>query len=63
MGQIQDALWMRRNVGRIQAFCGPAQVGGVSDPVSLVVALVLLGQLRASQGLSTYLVPTDLQCF
>ena len=61
MAQVQDALWMQRNVGRLRTFCGSSQAGGVLDPVSLVVALVLLGQLREYQGLATYLAATDMK--
>ena len=61
MAQVQDALWLSRVSVLIDEYCGPAQVGGVSDPISLVIALVLLCQLRDHQGLPTYLALTDLQ--
>ena len=61
MAKVQDALWIRRNIARIRAYCGPAQVGGVLDPISLVIAIVLLAQLREYQGLATYLAATDMK--
>ena len=59
MAQVQDALWVLRNKGKMEFVCGPHQVCGISGPVSLL-ALVTMGQLRHSQGLATYLAFTDL---
>ena len=61
MAKVQDALWIRRNIARIRAYCGPAQVGGVLDPMSLVIAIALLAQLREYQGLATYSAATDMK--
>eukprot|EP00973_Karenia_brevis_P089937 12400127-Karenia_brevis.AAC.1 len=59
MAQVQDALWLHRNSGKLESFCGPAQVGGFADPASLALALVIFAQLRDHQGLATYLALTD----
>ena len=40
MAQLQDALWVGRNQGALQDYCGGEQLGGVSDPVSMVPAVV-----------------------
>ena len=61
MAQVQDALWMSRNGKLLERFCGPGQVGGIADPTSLVLALVILSQLREHQGLPTYIALTDLK--
>ena len=53
MAQVQDGLWALRNLARMVAFAGPAQAGGVRGVISLVLAIVLLVQLRAHQGLPT----------
>ena len=61
MAQIQDALWLMRNRALLEAYAGPAQVGGIAEPISLVLAIVVLAQLRAHYGLPTYLALTDMQ--
>ena len=61
VAQVQDSLWLMRNANLIELFCGEAQVGGISDSISLVVASVLLCQLREFQGFATYLALTDLR--
>ena len=61
MAQVQDGLWVARNAAKIERYCGPGQMGGVFDPISAIVALVLHTQLRASQGLSTYWSMADLR--
>ena len=61
LAQVQDALWIARNGPLLETFCGPAQVGGVSDPISLVLALVIHAQLRSAQGMPTYFAFTDLK--
>ena len=54
MAQVIDALWLGRNADRLECFFGHSQTGGVSDPLSLVLALVIHAQLRAYQGMPTY---------
>eukprot|EP00959_Pyramimonas_sp_CCMP1952_P117102 2447635-Pyramimonas_sp.AAC.1 len=54
MASVQDALWITRNGGLLEAFCGPCQQGGVGDALALVVGLVLQAQLRHAQGLHTW---------
>ena len=61
MAQLQDALWVARNFAKIQAWCGEGQVGGVSDPLSIVLAATPLGKLRRYQGLAAYQAFLDLQ--
>ena len=61
MAHVQDGLWIARNGQALESFAGPGQVGGVSDTISLVLALLLLVQSRAHQGLPTYLVFVDLR--
>ncbi|CAK0833195.1 unnamed protein product [Prorocentrum cordatum] len=59
MASVQDAAWIARNGAKIEAYCGPAQQGGVGDPVSLVIALTMHAQLRHSQNLPTWLAVAD----
>ena len=54
MAHLADALWSMRNAALLEKYCGPEQAGGVSDPVSLILSLILLAQLRGRQGLPTY---------
>ena len=61
LAQVQDALWLSRNARKLEAYCGPDQIGGVSDVVSAVLALILHAQLRAYQGLSTFWALADLR--
>ena len=61
LAQVSDSLWVGRNVAKLTPFVGPDQVGGISDPLSVVLAVVLLAQLRASQFLPTYLGLLDLR--
>ena len=61
IAQAQDELWAKRNAAKLREYCGDCQVGGISDTISLVLALVLLVQLRASQGAATYLTFADLR--
>ena len=61
MAQVQDGLWVARNSWKIERFCGPGQMGGVFDPISAIIALVLHTHLRAAQGLSTYWALADLK--
>ena len=53
MAQISDGLWVGRNKHKLETHAGPEQTEGVSDPCSLVVAVVILAQLRHHQGLQT----------
>ncbi|CAK0798006.1 unnamed protein product, partial [Prorocentrum cordatum] len=59
MASVQDAAWLARNSHCIEAYCGPAQQGGVGDAVSLVIALVMNAQLRAAQDLLTWWAIAD----
>ena len=43
-------------------YSGDSQVGGKSDPILLLVAIVLLAELCEFQGLDSYLVFLDLRC-
>jgi len=61
MASVQDALWCLRNARTIQRYCGPDQVGGVSDALSLILALLIHAQIRAYQGLATHWALTDLR--
>ena len=61
MAHVQDSLWLNRCRGRLLSFCGSDQLGGVSDVISLVIALVVHAQLRRHQGLWTYWPMADLQ--
>ena len=61
MAGVQDALWLSRNAGKLEAYAGAAQQGGVGDPLSLVLALVIQAQLRAAQNLPTWWALTDLR--
>ena len=61
MAQVQDALWAKRNAVKFRKYCGDCQVGGVSDTISLVLALILLVQVRAYQGADTFLAFADLR--
>ena len=61
MAQVQDGLWVARNAPIIERFCGPGQMGGVFDPISAVIALVLHTQLRAAQGFLTFWALADLK--
>ena len=45
----------------LERYCGPGQVGGISDAVSLVLALVIHAQLRGHQGLATFWAMLDLR--
>ena len=45
---------MLRCQSKLEAYCGPDPVGGSSDSTSLLLALVLLTQMRRLQGLSSY---------
>ena len=54
LAQVSDALWIGRNAVLLGAFAGPEQTGGVSDPTSLVLALVLQAQIALFQGLPAY---------
>ncbi len=56
-----DALWVDRNFLDIQTFCVESQMGGVSDPISLVLALSLLCELRKYVGMPPYLAFLDLK--
>ena len=61
MAQVQNALWAKRNAAKFRKYCGDCQVGGVSDTISLVLALILLVQVRAYQGADTFLAFADLR--
>ena len=61
MAQLQDALWVGRNQGALQDYCGDDQLGGVSGPISMVLAVVILGELRRHHGMPTYLAFLDLK--
>jgi len=61
MAGVQDALWLSRNASKLEEFAGAAQQGGVGDPLSLVLALVVHAQLRAEQNLPTWWALTDLR--
>lgn len=61
LAQVLDAVWVRQNKSLIEAFCGPGQLGGRSDPASAILAIVMLCQLREAQGAATYLAIADLQ--
>lgn len=61
MASLQDALWIGRNAERLQVYAGVDQHGGVGDPLFVVLAVVLLAQLREFQGFDTWLGFADLQ--
>lgn len=61
MASLQDALWVGRNGERLTSYAGIDQHGGVGDPVLLVLAIVLLAQVREFQGMDTWLAFADLQ--
>ena len=61
LAQLLDALWVERHFPCIQEYSGDSQVGGVSDPLSLVLAVVLLGEVRSYLGLAIYLAFIDLK--
>ena len=61
MASVQDALWVARNARQLEDFCGPSQLGGVDDPLCLVVALILHAQMRAFHGLCTWCALADLR--
>ncbi len=61
LARVQDSLWLWRWFGTLMSFCGSDQVGGVSDPISPLLALVLHAQLRRQQGLQTIWAATDQQ--
>ena len=44
---------MKRNAQKLEDFAGLGQVGGSSDAISLVLAIVLLCQVRHHQGIAT----------
>ena len=52
MAHVKDGLW---NKWKLIEFAGPAQSGGFLDPISSVIALVLLTQVRNAQSLSDFL--------
>ena len=45
----------------MEEYCDLGQMGGVGDPVTLVLALVLHAQLRAYQGFGTWWALADLR--
>eukprot|EP00973_Karenia_brevis_P001214 166574-Karenia_brevis.AAC.1 len=57
--QVQDGLWVQRNMRHFEQYCGPCQVDGVSDAISLLLAVVLQVQIRSFQGLDSYLAFGD----
>ncbi|CAK0871094.1 unnamed protein product, partial [Prorocentrum cordatum] len=59
MASVQDALWITRNSGLLEAFRGPCQQGGVGDALTLVVGSVVQAQLRHAQGLHTWWALAD----
>ena len=61
MTSVVDGLWTLRNAPLLQTYCGVAQQGGVGDPISPLLAVLLHAQLRCAQGLPTYWAVTDLQ--
>eukprot|EP00959_Pyramimonas_sp_CCMP1952_P034593 725177-Pyramimonas_sp.AAC.1 len=61
MTSVVDGLWNLRNAPSLEKYCGVAQQGGVGDPISLLLSLLLHAQLRSAQGLATYWAVTDLQ--
>ena len=61
MASLQDALWVGRNAERLQVYAEVDQHGGVGDPLFVVLAVVLLAQLREFQGFDTWLGFADLQ--
>ena len=61
MAHVVDGLWIGRNRLLLEHMAGPGQVGGVSSPQFLVLALVLLTELRSFQGLPLYFAILDLR--
>ena len=61
LAHIQDGLWMMRNKWKLIEFAGPAQSGGVLDPISSIIGLVLLTQIRSAQSLPTFWAILDLK--
>ncbi|CAK0852658.1 unnamed protein product, partial [Prorocentrum cordatum] len=62
MASAQDALWIGRNSGALEAHCGPCQQGGAGDALTLVIGLALHAQLRRAQGLHTWWALADGKC-
>ena len=61
MAHVVDGLWIARNRQVLEHYAGPCQLGGVSSAVLLVLALVILAQVRDHFGLATFLVALDLR--
>ena len=55
MSVVQDRLWLSRTRDALDKFSGEFQVGGKSDAISLILAIVIVSQLRFHQGLPTIL--------
>jgi len=53
MATVGDGLWLQRAKNAINQFTGPGQQGGKSDPISLLIGLVLHTQIRVYQGFTT----------
>eukprot|EP00959_Pyramimonas_sp_CCMP1952_P139613 2921676-Pyramimonas_sp.AAC.1 len=62
MAQVQDALWVARFADAIQEYCGPGQMGGIFDPISLTLGLSFQLQLRDKAGAATHLALGDQKC-
>ena len=60
LASVADALWLLRNQTAVSGFCGPNQQGGIGEPLSLVLGLVLNAEIRSAQSLCTYWALTDL---
>ena len=61
MAHLVDGLWLNRNRLKMEALAGPCQVGGVSGTQLLLLAILLLAQVRDYQGLPLYLAILDLK--
>eukprot|EP00959_Pyramimonas_sp_CCMP1952_P248841 5201692-Pyramimonas_sp.AAC.1 len=61
MTAVVGGLWNARRAPLLEQCCGVAQQGGVGDPISPLLALLIHAQLRRAQGLPTYWAATDLQ--
>ena len=61
MAHVVDGLWLNRNRLKMETLAGPCQVGGVSGTQLLLLAILLLAQVRDYQGLPLHLAILDLR--
>ncbi|OLP89967.1 hypothetical protein AK812_SmicGene28511 [Symbiodinium microadriaticum] len=61
LASVQDALWLGRCKHLLEVFSGHRQMGGKLDTVAVILAIVLHVQIRAFQGLYSYLLFADIK--